>query len=217
MVETSISRSEFLKLLGLGATGLAWYSTFGVNNFLALLNKQRKNGGRHSLCSICRLLEFTCKPAFRDDHCACCLIEGGKVFWLMGSGNNEPHADGPYRHGTWNPDGSFGSTNSVNDDLFCCGMTTLANGNILLCGGTLDYDHQTLNGKFHGGKYAYEVDFSSGSVGNRTEMAHGRWYPTCITLPDGKVFVVQGWDEYGCNNRLIEFYDPGFKVVANQT
>ena len=59
---------------------------------------------------------------------------------------------------------SFGSTNSVNDDLFCCGMTSLANGNILLCGGTLDYDHQTLNGKFHGGKYAYEVDFSSGSV-----------------------------------------------------
>jgi hypothetical protein len=42
-------------------------------------------------------------------------------------------------------------------------------------------------------------------------MAHGRWYPTCVTLPDGKVFVVQGVDEYGCVNMLVEFYDPGPK------
>ena len=39
-------------------------------------------------------------------------------------------------------------------------------------------------------------------------MAHGRWYPSCITLPDGKVFVVNGFDEYGVNNNLVEVYDP---------
>lgn len=211
MAETRINRRDFLKFLGTGAAAVG----LGAFGFTHLFHSSRNidnnlGAGRASAQSAGSWNSPVNQPLETTTvHAA--LIEGGKVFWLMGSGNNEPHADGPYRHGTWNPDGSFGSTNSVNDDLFCCGMTTLANGNILLCGGTLDYDHQTLNGKFHGGKYAYEVDFSSGSVGNRTEMAHGRWYPTCITLPDGKVFVVQGWDEYGCNNRLIEFYDPGSK------
>lgn len=99
----------------------------------------------------------------------------------MGSGNHEPWADGPYSHGIWNPNGSFGSTGTLSDDLFCCGMTMLANGNVLLCGGTLEWDSQSLNGKWHGAKCAYEVDFGSGSVESRTEMAHGRWYPTCVS------------------------------------
>jgi Domain of unknown function (DUF1929)/Bacterial Ig domain/TAT (twin-arginine translocation) pathway signal sequence len=210
VAETRISRRDFLKFMGAGAAAVG----LGAFGFTNLFNNSRYNNnlgaGRASAQSAGSWDSPVNQPLETTTvHAA--LIEGGKVFWLMGSGNNEPHADGPYRHGTWNPDGSFGSTNTVGDDLFCCGMTTLANGNVLLCGGTLDYDHQTLNGKFHGGKFAYEVDFSSGSVGNRTEMAHGRWYPTCITLPDGKVFVVQGWDEYGCNNRLIEFYDPSSK------
>jgi len=213
VAETRISRRDFLRFVGAGAAALG-LGVFGFNSFFGnskIQNIHNNNSGqRVSAQSVGSWDPAVNQPGDATTvHAA--LIEGGKVFWLMGSGNNEPHADGPYRHGIWNPDGSFGSTSTVSDDLFCCGMTTLANGNVLLCGGTLDYDHQTLNGKFHGGKFAYEVNFSSGSVGNRTEMAHGRWYPTCITLPDGKVFVVQGWDEYGCNNRLIEFYDPSSK------
>lgn len=102
----------------------------------------------------------------------------------------------------------------MSEDLFCCGMATLANGNVLLAGGTFLYDgpiggpRTSANGKFAGAKFAYEVDFATGSIGRRTEMRHGRWYPTCVELPDGKVVVVQGWDEYGMNNRLVEFYDP---------
>jgi hypothetical protein len=87
-------------------------------------------------------------------------------------------------------------------------MATLANGNILLAGGTLAYDSDTLNGKFHGRKFAYEADFDTGSVGKRSEMRHGRWYPTCVTLTDGKVFVIQGLDEFGCYNKIVEIYDP---------
>ncbi|MDQ4101569.1 MAG: DUF1929 domain-containing protein [Thermoproteota archaeon] len=184
---------------------------FGFNNFFNT-SKVQNNSGRASAQSAGSWDSPVNQPLETTTvHAA--LIGGGKVFWLMGSANNEPIAntDGPYRHGTWNPDGSFGPTNTVSDDLFCCGMSMLANGNVLLSGGTLQMDHETLNGKWHGGKFAYEVDFSSGSVSNRTEMAAGRWYPTCVTLPDGKVFVVQGWDEYGCNNRLVEFYDPSTK------
>ena len=203
MVETRLSRSEFLKLLGLGATGLA-LSTFGVNSFF---NMKKKNGGTVSAQSAGSWDSPVNQPSDTTTiHAA--LISNGRVFWLSGSGNHQAWADGPFYHGIWNPNGSFGSTSTLGEDLFCCGMNMLANGNILLAGGTIAYDSQTLNGKWHGAKFAYEVDWGSGSVGNRTEMAHGRWYPTQITLPDGKVFVCQGLDEYGTNSRLVEYYDP---------
>ena len=204
MVETRLSRREFLKLLGLGATGLA-LSTFGFNSLLNFSKMQ--NGGKVTAQSA-GSWDPTINQPLQTSAIHAALISGGKVFWLSGSDNYTQWADGPFYHGIWNPDGSFGSTNTLGEDLFCCGMNMLANGNVLLAGGTLEYDSQTLNGKWHGASYAYEVDWSSGSVGNRTQMAHGRWYPTQITLPDGKVFVVQGLDEYGVNSRLVEFYDP---------
>jgi hypothetical protein len=204
VVETRISRSEFLKLFGLGATGLA-LSTFGFKWFL--IDSKKKNGGTASAQSAGSWDSPVNQPLETSSiHAA--LISGGRVFWLAGSGNHRPWADGPFYHGIWNPNGSFGSTDTLGEDLFCCGMNMLADGNVLLAGGTIAYDFQTLNGKWQGAKFAYEVNWSSGSVGNRTEMAHGRWYPTQITLPDGKVCVVQGLDEYGTNSRLVEFYDP---------
>jgi len=205
MVETRLSRREFLKLLGLGTTGLA-LSTFGVNNFLAILNKPGKSGTVSAQSA--GSWDSPVNQPLETSAIHAALISGGRVFWLAGSGNHRPWADGPFYHGIWNPNGTFGSTDTLGEDLFCCGMNMLANGNVLLAGGTIEYDFQTLNGKWHGAKFAYEVDWSSGSVGNRTEMAHGRWYPTQITLPDGKVFVCQGLDEYGVNSRLVEFYDP---------
>src|ERR671919_534499 len=198
-----INRREFLKLMGSGAAGLA-LSMFG---FSTLFKTQNNNSGIVSAQSSGSWDAPINQPSETSAiHAA--LISGGRVFWLSGSGNYTAWADGPFYHGIWNPNGSFSSTDTLGEDLFCCGMNMLANGNVLLAGGTIDYDSQTLNGKWHGGKFAYEVDWSSGSVSNRTEMAHGRWYPTQITLPDGKVFVCQGLDEYGVNNRLVEFYDP---------
>jgi hypothetical protein len=209
VIETTVSRREFLKLFALGGAGLA-LSTFGFNSIFNNSKMQKNNGGRVSAQSVGYWDPPVNQPSQTSTvHAA--LIADGRVFWLSGSGNYQLWADGPFYHGIWNPDGSFGSTNTLREDLFCCGMSMLANGNVLLAGGTIDYDSQTLNGKWHGAKFAYEVDWSSGSVGNRTEMAHGRWYPTCITLPDGKVFVVQGLDEYGTNSRLVEFYDPARK------
>ena len=43
-------------------------------------------------------------------------------------------------------------------------------------------------------------------------MKHDRWYPTCITLDDGKVTVTQGFDEYGDNNKLVEIYNSSTKT-----
>ena len=45
-------------------------------------------------------------------------------------------------------------------------------------------------------------------------MRHGRWYPTLVTLPDGKVWCCSGYDEYGVINRIVEVYDPSSKTWA---
>jgi len=146
------------------------------------------------------------------------LLSGGKVLWIQGSAARHQFTTGPYKHGIWNPDGTFSDTNTLADDLFCCGMATLADGNVLLCGGTSAFDgpfgfpKTSPNGKWAGGNYSYEADFSSGLVfSTGTVMRHGRWYPTAVQLPDNKVCVMQGLDEYGMNNRLVEFYDPNDK------
>ena len=47
-------------------------------------------------------------------------------------------------------------------------------------------------------------------------MAHGRWYPSLVTLPDGKAVVVNGLDEYGSLNLLVEIYDPATKTWSKK-
>jgi hypothetical protein len=102
---------------------------------------------------------------------------------------------------------------SMSEDLFCAGQAPLPNGNILLAGGTLRYDiaPDNCNGKWHGLSSAYEFDWSSGSLTRVALMMHGRWYPMCVTLPDGKVMVTAGYDEYGDDNRIVEIYDSSSK------
>ena len=53
------------------------------------------------------------------------------------------------------------------------------------------------------------------------DMAHGRWYPSLVELPDGRVLILGGWDETGgvdnggasypplmVNNKDVEVFDP---------
>ena len=79
--------------------------------------------------------------------------------------------------------------------------------------GTKQYDASAdnCNGRWHGSEASYEFDVSSETFNKGSSMAHGRWYPTLITLPDGKVFNFAGYDEYGIMNRLVEVYDPSSK------
>ena len=89
----------------------------------------------------------------------------------------------------------------------------LADGSILFAGGTKQYDQSpdNCNGRWHGSNASYEFDVSSETLNKGSSMAHGRWYPTLITLPDGKVFTFAGYDEFGIMNLLVEVYDPNSK------
>jgi hypothetical protein len=47
----------------------------------------------------------------------------------------------------------------------------------------------------------------SNSFSNLHNMAHGRWYPTAIVLPNGSVMVFSGLKETGPTNNTVEIYN----------
>jgi hypothetical protein len=88
--------------------------------------------------------------------------------------------------------------------LFCSGHCFLDDGRLLVAGG-----HQDELNALH----TFDPDQESWTrVG---EMANGRWYPTCTTLPDGKVFIISGTKNQGGPvgpatpiNNTLQLYDP---------
>ncbi|MGO8936359.1 MAG: galactose oxidase-like domain-containing protein [Mycobacterium sp.] len=72
--------------------------------------------------------------------------------------------------------------NSIN--LFCSGHTFLQDGRLLVTGGHL-FDSQGLNATTF-----YDPAMDEWSAG--PAMNQGRWYPTAVTLPDGRAFVCSG-------------------------
>lgn len=141
------------------------------------------------------------------------LLPNGKILYMAGSGYSSSHQDGPYEIRVLDLGSGSETEMQLPDDIFCVGQAQLSNGNILFAGGTLRYDiaSDNCNGKWQGLNVAYEYSLSSASFVKVTSMRHGRWYPTCVTLPDGRVFTVSGYDEYGDYNKLVEIYNPSTK------
>jgi hypothetical protein len=207
-VAARVSRRDFLKLLGSGAF------VFGLGALgYSLFNPGRESKSRATAQSAG---SWSSASNTIDVGIHASLLAGGKVYYMAGSGFHVSQRGGPYRHAIWNPaTDSHDELPVLDEDLFCVGMSTLPNGNTLMTGGTLAYDIDSF-GKFLGLKSAYEVNFNTGNVSQVGSMAHGRWYPTQVALPDGKTFVVLGWDEFGCRNQLVEIYDPSSKSFSKQ-
>ena len=88
-------------------------------------------------------------------------------------------------------------------DLNCSGHNFLADGRLLVGGGTLLYSPLT------GPKVAYVFDPFTLLWSRVEDMARGRWYPTHLTLADGRTVTMSGLnDTTGELNPDIELYDP---------
>lgn len=77
-------------------------------------------------------------------------------------------------------------------DFFCSGHTFLADGRLLVTGGTIGGTH---------GDPRSALFTSAGSWVGTTAMAQGRYYPTLTTLPNGHVLALSGSDE---NNAVVD-------------
>ncbi len=93
------------------------------------------------------------------------------------------------------------------NDLFCGGHVQLANGDVLFVGGTGRY---YPGGAFTGTKWLNLYHWRTGKWEDLGQMKDGRWYPTLISLDDGKVAIFSGL-RFGEPNQInpgLEIYDP---------
>jgi FtsP/CotA-like multicopper oxidase with cupredoxin domain len=112
------------------------------------------------------------------------LMHTGRILFFAGSGNDELYTTGlrsivwDYEHGAFHR--PFTPT-----DFFCAGQSFLPDGRLFVAGGTKDYG-------FTGLPDGYLFDPASEDWIRVQDMAEGRWYPTCVTLGDGRMLVVSG-------------------------
>jgi hypothetical protein len=85
-------------------------------------------------------------------------------------------------------------------DMFCNGMVLLDDGRPFIASGTIQYD------PFYGQPQTATFDPQANTFSNGPNMAHGRWYPTLVTLGDGRVMIFSGLNETGSTNTAVEFY-----------
>ncbi|MGH8905094.1 MAG: galactose oxidase-like domain-containing protein [Egibacteraceae bacterium] len=97
-------------------------------------------------------------------------------------------------------------------NLFCAGQALLADGRLLVGGGErqqadVNSVHVFTPGAASGGRWQ--------RVGT---LAKGRWYPTCVTLHDGRVLILGGQDlrrnAPGGPNHAYEIYAPAAGLAA---
>jgi hypothetical protein len=110
--------------------------------------------------------------------------------------------------------------------LFCSDLQELADGRILAVGGTAYYNDPGSDSapvgvvELEGLNNARVYDPGTNTWVQTGSMQYGRWYPTMVTLPDGKVFIASGVkkllkpvypdspQDSGTNVKQTETYDP---------
>jgi hypothetical protein len=117
---------------------------------------------------------------------------GGVLFWDAFSFGQEAYV--------WNPDGTFTYVHSP-DNIFCAGLTSLADGNAFLVGGHVSAGVGITD--------ANRFDPVSKTWTAVNPMTYPRWYPTATTLPDGRVLVVSGAStSFSAPASIPEVYNP---------
>ncbi|MGA7955076.1 MAG: galactose oxidase-like domain-containing protein [Gloeobacterales cyanobacterium] len=151
------------------------------------------------------------------------LLPTGKVLFFAGSGSSAVRFNSPdfgnenkgiFTSVVWDPmvapgpgEPNFFHPATIRNaqgkpfDFFCGGDSFLPDGRLLSGGGTLNYN------PFKGRADVTVFDPKTQTWSFVKKMAHGRWYPTLITLGDGRILATTGLDESGNNhNQALEIY-----------
>jgi len=134
------------------------------------------------------------------------LLSTGKVLAFGGSGNDPKHLNNPYPAEIFEPD-DIGEDNGkvyeisnegIQGDIFCAGHVFLPDGKLLVTGGTYKYDGAIFGPipPFSGLEHSYLFDPISLKWSRIQNLNYGRWYPTCIMIPDGRVVTMAGLTKY---------------------
>jgi Galactose oxidase-like, Early set domain/Bacterial Ig domain/Fibronectin type III domain/Kelch motif len=100
----------------------------------------------------------------------------------------------------WNPANNTFTPVTAPNNLFCSGNTGLPDGRVFVAGGHIDA-HVGLNTAT-----IFNPQSQTWTLG--PAMANGRWYPTTIPLPDGRIIVLSGESTCdGCDVTLPQIYN----------
>lgn len=138
---------------------------------------------------------------FRNLAIHTALLHTGKVLAFGGTGNDPVNAGHPRDAELYDPaDGSITLVEQpLGGDLFCSGHTLLADGQLLVAGGTYKYDNPLFGGlsfpPFSGLDQSYLFDPVAERWRRGPDMGDGRWYPTLIQLADNSVLAFAGLTE----------------------
>ena len=86
--------------------------------------------------------------------------------------------------------------------IYCVGESLLANGNLFIAGGNLDLENS------EGLNKTFTFDPFTETWHRQGDLNHGRWYPSQVVLPDGRVVILGGYTEVGSdeNNPELELW-----------
>lgn len=109
------------------------------------------------------------------------------------------------------------TTPSTTPNVFCSGHVHLGDGRVFVAGG----HHHPMD------IAGYRTfDPQSETWTELGTMLNGRWYPTCTTLPDGRVFVISGTkgnggpvdqsNPLGSVNNTVQIFDPTTSVMGSE-
>lgn len=133
------------------------------------------------------------------------LLPTGKVFFYTGSGNNPNNTPGPSVILENLSTGTFSSqappvVSGESVDLFCAGQSFRSGGSLMVAGGTLQYD------PFYGLNTAFLFSPVTKEWTQVSSMNSGRWYPTIVTLGNGRILALSGLDAQGNLSKQVEIY-----------
>ena len=149
------------------------------------------------------------------------LLPTGSVLFFAGSGSSKARFESPeFPHlpisVVWDPNAPVGSNFSTPPillsadgrpyDSICGGDTFLSDGKLLSAGGTATYP-------FSGRREAATFDPKTKQWGFVAQMDRGRWYPTLLTLGDGRVLAASDLEE----KNTLEIYSPKTNTWTTST
>jgi Kelch motif len=93
-------------------------------------------------------------------------------------------------------------------NIWCSGHTFTADGELVVFGGNLEFPDGAKT--YKGLNKVYTFNPWTETWKEQPDMRHGRWYPTGILLPDGRIPILSGWDESGlpAMNTDVEMFSP---------
>ena len=124
------------------------------------------------------------------------LLRDGRVLLIAGTGNvQEEFVAGSFKTSVWNPTTGVFTAIPTPEDLFCAGHATLADGRVLIAGGTQQYPGTGGAVNFQGTRHTYAFDPATNRYQRLGDMVDGHWYPTLTKLETGDVWAAGGLNE----------------------